>query len=173
MDTEKKTEKEVVSPKVLVNPFFNKRPVVVQPKLDDPNVYKVVSMEVDHDTLLATPVYEAVDSVKEIQACKDLCGLEYMKKLLASGQVSAEDLADSKPTDVDLTVIPSDVHQAKRAAEAINQDVSKTMTQLGAKDGKAYTKDEVEALIASATKYAYEKAQAEAAEKASAEGAQQ
>lgn len=152
-----------------VNPFRNVRPDIKQPNLDNPNVMKVVSMGVDHDTLVTYPVFEAVDSQKEIQACKELCGLEYMKKLLASGQVTAEELSDSNPSDVDLTTLPENVHEAKRAANAINEEVSKTMTGLGAKDGKAYTKDEVESLIASATKYAYEKAQADAAAK-TAEG---
>lgn len=138
----------------LVNPFNCKRPVVHQPKLDNHILSRVSSMSVDKETLMTYPVYEDIDTVKEIQACKDLCGLDYMKKLLASGQVSAEDLQDNSGDNFDLTKIPDNVHEAKAKANEINQQVGELAKAVGAEDGQSYNAREMESMITEAVKKA-------------------
>lgn len=142
------------------NPFGCRRPGVVQPKLDDVWVQRTVSTEVDKETLLVTPVFEMIDSVKEIQSCKDLCGLDYMKKLLASGQVSAEDLQDNANAEFDTTVLPGNVHEAKRMANQTNEQIAQAIKAAGGQEGQVYNAAQIEALISDAVKAAFAKAQA-------------
>lgn len=144
----------------LVNPFRNIRPDIAQPDLDDPKVARVVSMEVDKDTLMVSPVFEFVDTQKEIEACKELCGLDYMKKLLASGQITAEELQDNAGAEFDATVYPETVHDAKREADQLNAEIGKAISSAGGKEGKVYTAEEVEDLIKSAVAAKFEEAKA-------------
>lgn len=139
-----------------VDPFFARAKKVKQPALNNKFMQRVVSMDVDKETLSSKPVFEKVDVEAEIQACKDLCGLDYMKKLLASGKVSPQELQDDAGASVDLTKIPATVHEAKAQANAINETVGKVAKSVGAEDGQVYNSREIEAMITSAVAKQFE-----------------
>lgn len=132
--THQKTERK------LVNPFG--RPYVPAKDAWDPSqayVFRVKTMEVDHDTLVAVPVYEKIDLQAEIDACRGLCGLEYMKQQLARGLAKPEDFR-AKPGEFgDTTTLPQDVHTAKKLAEMGNEDLSKLAKLIGIKDSEELT----------------------------------
>lgn len=147
----------------LVNPFVAGVKHIDPPALDNVYAARVVSMDVDKETLTVVPVFEQYDQQAEIQACKDLCGMEYMKKLLASGQVTAEDLADNAGQEYDLTIIPETPQEALRKANQVNESIGKLAAQIGCEDGKKYTGQEVESMLTAFIKKQYEAQQAQAA----------
>lgn len=147
----------------LVNPFCRCRNSIVVPLLDNHDVARVVSMEVDKETLTTKPVFNVFNVDEEIQSCKDLCGMEYMKKLLASGQVTAEDLQDNAGADLDLTRMPESPQEALRKANEVNEQIGKLAQAIGCEEGKKYTAQEIETMLTAAIKQQYEAQQAAAA----------
>lgn len=124
--------KQTTEPVKLANPFC--RTFVPIPPLDYSSqvyVYRVSDVIVDKETLLAKPQFEKVDLVAEVQACKNLCGLEYMKALLQRGLAKPEDFA-AKPSDFhDVTQVPSDVHTAARLADLRSDQLAKLAQAIG------------------------------------------
>lgn len=152
-----------VSSVQLVNPFCCCRNSVVLPSLDNVKVARVVSMEVDKETLTTSPVFDVFDVDEQIQSCKDLCGMEYMKKLLQSGQVTAEDLQDNAGADIDLTRVPQSPQEALRKANEVNEQIGKLAKAIGCEEGKKYTAQEIESMLTAAIKGQYDAQQAAAA----------
>lgn len=150
------------------NPFIRRTKHAAAVKFNDPNVIRIKSVNVDKKTMLVSPVYETINTQAEIQACADLCGIVYMKKLLASGQVSAEDLADTKPTSFDSSVIPVDVHTARRLADKANAQIAAAIQASGGIEGEVYSADQVERMLTQAVKLAFE--QQKAAQPAATDG---
>lgn len=124
----------------LVNPFCRQFvPVKYNWDPEQAYVFRVKTMEVDRDTLVAVPVYDKVDLVAEINACRDLCGLEYMKVQLARGLAKPEDFM-AKPSEFgDTTVVPQDVHTAKKIADMGNEELAKLAKIIGIKPGENLT----------------------------------
>lgn len=151
-----------IAKRTLVNPFFNRTPHIKQPALDNKMLARVVSMEVDPDTLTSKPVFEFVDTEAEIQASKDLCGLDYMKKLLRSGQVTPDELADNGKSNFDATVLPETVHDANGKAQEVNQQIGDLAKAIGAEEGKTYTAREIESMLSAAVAKQYEASKAKA-----------
>lgn len=147
----------------LVNPFCRRTKRVLMPALDNKNIARVSTMKVNQETLQVEPVFESVDVQAEIQSCKDLCGLEYMKKLLASGQITAEDLQDNAGAEIDLTAIPQDQHEALRKANQVNEQLGKLAASIGCEEGKTYSSEEIERMLTAAIQKQYDAQQAAAA----------
>lgn len=150
------------------NPFIRRTKHAAAVKFNDPNVIRIKSVNLDKETMIVTPVYETVNTQAEIQACADLCGIVYMKKLLASGQVSAEELGDNNPTNFDSSVIPADVHTARRLANKANEEVAAAIKLSGGADGEVYSAEQVERMLTQAVKLAFE--QQKAAQPAATDG---
>lgn len=132
--------KQQTEQKTLVNPFG--RPFTPLAPVDYSTqrfVYRVQTMNVDKDTLMVSPVFDKVDLVEEIQKCKNLCGLEYMKQLLARGLAKPEDFM-AKPEDFhDLTQVPQDVHTAARISDMTNEELAKLAKIIGIKESEELT----------------------------------
>lgn len=147
----------------LVNPFCRCSNSVVVPSLDNHDVARVVSVDVDKETLTTKPVFDVFNVDEEIQSCKDLCGMEYIKKLLASGQVTAEELQDNAGADIDLTHVPQSPQEALRKANEVNEQLGKLAQAIGCEEGKKYTAQEIEMMLTNAIKKQYDEQQAAAA----------
>lgn len=150
------------------NPFIRRTKHAAAVKFNDPYVIRIKSVEIDKETMLVSPVYEKVNTQAEIQACADLCGIVYMKKLLAFGQVSAEDLADIHATSFDSSILPEDVHTARRLANKANEEVAAAVKLSGGVDGEVYSAEQVERMLTQAVKLAFE--QQKAAQPAATDG---
>ena len=124
----------------LVNPFC--RDYVPQAELDYSSqgiVYRVQTMKVDPDTLIVSPVFEKVDIQAEIDACRSLCGVEQMQRLLANGLAKPADFA-AKPEDFhDMTQIPADVHSAAKLADLRSEQLAKIAKEIGIQETEELT----------------------------------
>lgn len=156
----------------LVNPFCRTPAPIKYTKTDDPNVFRVSGGHVDKETLQYVPEFEAVDLVEEIQACKDLAGVEYMKKLLATGQALPEDFQDDGQGSFDGNLIPSDVHTAKKLADQEAEKIKKIAQEAGLKEGFNYTQEQFEEAVKeyAAKMFAEAQAKAQAQTQTKAEG---
>lgn len=150
----------------LVNPFCRTPAPINYTKTDNPIVYRVSGGHVDKETLQYVPEFEAVDLVEEIQACKDLAGVEYMKKLLATGQALPEDFQDDGQGSFDGNLIPSDVHTAKKLAEKEAENIQKMAKEVGLKEGFSYTQQQFEDAVKEYVGKLFAEAQAKAQAKA-------
>lgn len=153
----------------LVNPFCRAPAPINYTKTDNPTVYRVSGGHVDKETLQYVPEFEAVDLVEEIQACKDLAGVEYMKKLLATGQALPEDFQDDGQGSFDGNVVPPDVHTAKKLADQEAENLQKMAKDCGLKEGFSYTQEQFEQAIKEAVDKAVAEVQAKAQIKAEGE----
>lgn len=143
------------------NPFCGSPAEISHPKLDNRKAWRIVSADVDKKTLITKPVFEEYDSQEEIQKCKDLCGIEYMKMLLKTGQAKPEDFYDDGKSGVDTTVFPETVHEAKKEAEKLNQEIAKAAKEAGAQEGEKYSSKQLEDLITAEVKKRFEAIQAQ------------
>lgn len=132
--------KQQTEQKTFVNPFG--APFVPLAPVDYSSqqyVYRVQTMNVNKDTLAVTPVFEKIDLIEEIQKCKNLCGLEYMKQQLARGLAKPEDFI-AKPEDFhDVTQVPQDVHTAARISDMTNDELAKLARIIGIQDSEELT----------------------------------
>lgn len=102
-------------------------------------IYRVSNMTVDRDTLMVSPEFEKVDLIAEIQSCKMLCGLEYMKVQLQRGLAKPEDFM-AKPEDFhDVTQVPQDIHTASRLADMRSGELAKLAKAIGIQDNEELT----------------------------------
>lgn len=145
-------------PKTLVNPFCQPRKDIPQIKLDQKFAHRVISTKVDKENLVAVPVFDKVDTVEEIQACKDQCGLEYMKKLIASGAVDPHDLEDNAGAEFDLSDLPENCHEAKKKSNEISQEISKIAQAAGLTPDDVLNSKQFEEKLSGLVKAAYEQA---------------
>lgn len=150
----------------LVNPFCRTPEPIEYTKTDNPTVFRVCGGHVDKETFQYVPEFEEVDLMEEIQACKDLAGVEYMKKLLATGQATPEDFQDDGQGSFDGNLVPSDVHTAKKLAEEEAANIQKIAQAVGLKDGFTYTEEQFEEAVKEATAKAVAEVQAKAQAKA-------
>lgn len=124
--------KQQTEQKKFVNPFC--RPFVPAEDIDYTSqqfIYRVTNMSVDKETVIVSPVFEKVDLMAEIDAARDLCGVEYMQRMLASGLAKPEDFK-AKPNEFyDLTGLPQDVHTASRLADLRSSELAKLAQYLG------------------------------------------
>lgn len=157
----------VKAKKKLVNPFCPSFEHVKGVKLNRRKYRRISSGTVDKETLRFSPVYEEYDLVEEIEANKKLCGLEYMKTLLKTGRVTAEDLADNAGANYDLSQVPDNVHEAKEQADALNEELAKVAQASGLEDGHSYTPEQFEEAVKKATAAAIQEIQAKQAAAAS------
>lgn len=128
--------KQVVQPITLVNPFC-KSPKYHFDKCDDPIVSRVKTVEIkDKDTVLVEPVFEEVDLMAEVRASASLAGVDYMKRLLASGQARPEDFYDDGQHSVDTGLIPATVHDAAKLAEQGEEQFAQLAKELGIPEGE-------------------------------------
>lgn len=146
----------------LVNPFCRTPAPINYTKTDNPNVFRVCGGHVDKETLQYVPEFEEVDLVEEIQACKDLAGVEYMKKLLATGQALPEDFQDDGKGSFDGNLIPPDVHTAKKLADQEAANLQKVAKEAGLKEGFSYTQEQFEEAIKEYAGKLFAEAQAKA-----------
>lgn len=132
--------KQQTEQKKLVNPFC--RPFVPVEDIDYSSqqfIYRVSNMNVDKETIIVSPVFEKVDLMAEIEAARDLCGVEHMQRLLASGLAKPEDFK-AKPNEFyDLTGLPEDVHTASRIADMTNDELAKLARIIGIKESEELT----------------------------------
>ena len=150
-------ETEKVENSVFVNPFFvGKVPAPVAQKDEDPFVIRYKGLEYDEETKGAKPVYEKVNLVEEIQQCKDLCGLEYLKRQLATGQAVPSDFYDDGKGGVDLTTIPADPGAARKAADKINDDMAALCKELGLDASDSVSAAKLEKLVAAEVEKRYQ-----------------
>lgn len=149
---EGQTEEVKKASVVFKNPFCGSPAVVGHPALDNRKAWRITSANIDKKTLCTSPVFEEYDSQEEIQKCKELCGIEYMRMLLKTGQAKAEDFYDDGKSGIDTTVFPESVHEAKKEAEKLNDDLSKLAQEVGAKEGQTYSAEQLEDLLISAVK---------------------
>lgn len=157
----------------LVNPFLSRK-VRGQRLLDlgcHP-VYRASSMQVDEKTHQTAPVFEEYDLREEIVKCKSLAGVDYMKRLLATGQAKPEDFYDDGKGGVDTTLFPSTVHEARDKANEANEELAKIASALGATD-EGITQKSLEDLLKSKIKQLWEEQQAQAKAAPTAGGEQQ
>lgn len=136
----------------LINPFCVNPAPVQQPALDNVFVHRITGTEVDRETLSVKPVYEDVDLVAEIQACKDLAGLDYMKSQLAAGLASPEDFYDNGQSGFDTTVIPETVHEAAKKADAASADIAEIAKAIGIDGDEPLTAAQFEKALTAAVK---------------------
>ena len=128
----------------LINPFirYNREN---KPFADGSHtVFRSVGSELDKDTGTVTPVIEEVDIYQEIQACQNMCGLELMKTLLAQGKAKPEDFYDDGRSGVDVSSVPSTVHEAQALAEQGNQQFAELAKALGIEDGETLNAAQLE-----------------------------
>lgn len=144
--------------KSLVNPFCQPRKDLPQIKLDQKFSHRVISTKVDKENLVAVPVFEKVDTVEEIQACKDQCGLEYMKKLIASGAVDPNELQDNAGAEIDLSDMPQNCHEAKKASNEISQEIATIAKNAGLTADDVLNSKQFEEKLSGLVKAAYEQA---------------
>lgn len=160
-------KKELKGPKKKVNPFCSRREGLPSIKLDRRFSQRVISTKVDKENLVAVPVFEKVDTVEEIQACKDQCGLEYMKKLIASGAVDPHELEDNAGAEIDLSEMPQNCHEAKKESNRISEEISKIAKASGLTPDDVLNSKQFEEKLSGLVKAAYE--QAVAAQQAKAQ----
>lgn len=156
----KQEEKTVKVP--LVNPFLTRK-VRGQRLLDlgcHP-VYRASSMQVDEKTHQTAPVFEEYDLREEIVKCKSLAGVDYMKRLLATGQAKPEDFYDDGKSGLDTTLFPSNVHEAREKANEGNDELAKIAAALGATE-EGITQKSLEDLLKAKIKTIWEEQQAQA-----------
>jgi hypothetical protein len=169
---EEKTEGR--KPPVLpsVNPFQTLK-VRKQPyqDLECRTVFRATSMKIDEKTHQTCPVFEEFDLAEEVRKCQDLAGMDYMKRLLATGQAKPEDFYDDGKSGIDTTLFPSTVHEARDKANEANDDLAKIAKALGMTD-EGITQKSMEDLLSAKIKELWEKQQAAAQAKA-AEGDKQ
>lgn len=146
---------------VFKNPFCGSPDKVKHPLLDNRKAWKITSATVDKKTLTTSPVFEEYDAQEKIQECKNLCGVEYMKMLLKTGQAKAEDFYDDGNSGVDMSIIPENVHEAKKQADALNQDIANAAKAVGAAEGEGYSAKQLEDLITAEVKRRFEAIQAQ------------
>lgn len=107
-------------------------------------VTRCVGSEYDKELGCVVPVFEEVDLVAEIQACRNMCGVELMRTLLSQGKAKPEDFYDDGNSGIDTSVIPGSVHDAAKAAEAGQQQFAALAKALGVEDGEALTAAQLE-----------------------------
>lgn len=144
-------EKKITLP-TFKNPFCGSPAQIKHPLLNNRKAWKIVGADVDKKTLSTRPVFEEYDSQEKIQECEKLCGMEYMKMLLKTGQASVEDFYDDGKSGIDTTVFPENVHEAKKKAEELNKEISKIAEEVGAKEGQNYSAEQLEDLLVAAIK---------------------
>lgn len=128
----------------LVDPFVKKVPTYIPFPDGEKLVCRVKTTEISEETKSLVPVFEFVDLTEEIAKCQGLAGLDLMKTLLAQGKAKPEDFYDDGRSGVDVTAIPSDIHAAKAAAEAGQQQFAELAKALGVEDGEALTAQQLE-----------------------------
>lgn len=128
----------------LINPFC------VVTNVDKPfgpgetRVPRVTGSEYDQETGAVLPIIEMVDIEEEIQACRNMCGVELMRTLLSQGKAKPEDFYDDGNSGIDVSLIPGSVHEAAKAAEAGQQQFAELAKALGIEDGEALTAQQLE-----------------------------
>lgn len=152
-----------VTQKKYVNPFCPPVKKFEPVQLNRKKYQRISGGTVDKETMQFAPTFEEVDIFEEIQANKMLCGLEYMKALLKTGRVTAEELADNSGAIYDLSQIPESVHEAKAQADALNGELAKVAQAAGLEDGHTYTPAQFEEAVKKATAAAIQEIQAKQA----------
>lgn len=146
----------------LVNPFHCIVPKTVECKFDYDDHWYVDHMEKDKETFSVHPVFSKKSWQEEIEANKDNCGMELMRKQLRQGLIKPEDLYDDGKGGVDTTVIPSTVHEARKKADSINKSLADLAQELGLSEEDALTAKALEEKLTAAVKAKYEASQAQA-----------
>lgn len=145
--TQPKQKAEVVQIS-FTNPFC-KVPPQHYDKCDDPLVSRIKTVEVkDSKTLEVAPVFEQVDLMEEVRASADLAGVDYMKRLLATGQAQPEDFYDDGKSGVDLRMIPETVHDAAKASEQIKNEIAEVAKVAGVPDDEKISGSQLEKYVA-------------------------
>lgn len=167
----KQEEKKIPPMVAKVNPFqtLKVRHQAYQ-SLKAQNVVRATSMEIDKETHQTRPVFEEFDLIEEVVKCKDLAGVDYMKRLLLTGQAKPEDFYDDGKSGVDTTVFPSTVHEAREMANQSNEELAKLAKALGATD-EGITQKSLEDLLKAKVKELWDEQQAQAKAAASEGGA--
>lgn len=147
---------------VFKNPFCGSPDKVKHPLLDNRKAWRITSATVDKKTLTTSPVFEEYDLQEEVQKCKELCGVEYMKMLLKTGQAKPEDFYDDGNSGFDMNQIPENVHEAKKKSEELKQDIANAAKAAGAVEGENYSAKQLEDLITAEVKRRFDAIQAQA-----------
>lgn len=144
------------------NPFCRTPEKVKISEINDHTVYRFNGGKVDKETMQYTPEIEAVDLHEEIQSCADLAGVEYMKKLLLTGQAKPEDFYDDGKGSADLTQVPGSIHEANKLADEEAAKIAEMAKEAGLKEGFNYTQEQFEQAVKEATAKIFQEAQAKA-----------
>lgn len=140
----------------LINPFCYV-PERVDSPIERPKRYRIKSVEVDKDTLSSRPVFEEYDLQAEIDARRNDCGMEQMKALLRNGQATAEDFQDDGKHGFDNTILPSNIHEAKKMADMKADEIAKVAGKVGLPaDKEGFTAKELEWYLTQAVQKAFE-----------------
>ena len=152
-----------------LNPFRTlKVPTVSLPDLHGEKLFRVSRMKLDKKTGTVEPVYEAFDLQPEIDACQELAGVDYMKKLLKTGQATPEDFYDDGKSGIDNTLLPKTVHEAKALADQNNAQIAELCKTIGVPEGETLTGAQLESYLKDYVRKQFEAYQAEHAKEATA-----
>lgn len=163
METQQpKTEKKVKSFPKLVNPFHCKKPEIKGAKLNYDSHWQVGEMVKDEKTFSVYPKFIKTSWQEEIEANKDNCGMELMRKQLRQGLIKPEDLYDDGKNGIDTGLIPDNVHEARKKADDLNKSLADLAKELGLSEEDALTAKLLEEKLTAAVKAKYEAAQVEA-----------
>lgn len=148
MEATKPNQKAEVVQISFVNPFCKVPPQYFD-KCDDPLVSRIKTVEVkDAKTLEVAPVFEQVDLMEEVRASSDLAGVDYMKRLLATGQAQPEDFYDDGKSGVDMRMIPETVHDASKASENLKNQISEVAKAAGVPEDEKISGSQLEKYVA-------------------------
>lgn len=149
----------------LVNPFCVYKPIADDSKVEY-KAYRVKCMEVDKETLTAEPVFEEFDLQAEINARLDDAGFNAMRTLIMTGQAKPEDFYDDGKHGFDNTVLPENIHEARKVADSGASDLAALAQVLGVKEGEELSPQVLETYLSN---FIAKKWQEEQAKKAAEE----
>lgn len=160
--TPEKAQENVVR---YTNPFC-KAPKYHLDDCTDPLVSRIKTVEIkDKETINVEPVYEEVDLMAEVRAASSMAGVDYMKKLLASGMARPEDFYDDGKSGIDTTIFPATVHDAAKMAEQGNAELSALAKELGIPEGETVSGSVLEKYLTELVEKKFKEAQASAPKK--------
>ena len=146
---------EVVSP-VLVIPFgLRAKPSRCVAKKGSSMMKRLAGVDYDDEHKTAVAKYEDVNFQEEVQACRELCGMTFIKSQLASGKIVPESLYDDGKSGMDLSILPADRHIAAKQADKLNDSISQIAKELGLDPTDVVTAEKLEKLLSSEVEKRY------------------
>lgn len=116
-------------------------------KKGDDFVTRIKGVEYDPETKGTKIVTEKVNFAEEVQACRELCGMTYVKKQLATGAIQPEDLYDDGKSGMDLSKLPADRHIAAKEADKLSKSIGDLCKELGLDASDKVTQEKLEKML--------------------------